>query len=648
MYWIGRISFVALDGEPPANLRLDELPPAVRMAKLVVAAFAPFLGDTDEGEVQLSDAHVVPPDDGLHLVYVYGHAWLTERGVQTSRKTSAGSVLLDGKDLLAQLYAPSDAARTIIIFDCCHALAFDPLVTSYGSARMCVYACAVDEKAIALNKEQTTRLGSAIAESISRRKTAVDLASVVAEVSELLNVDNVIRGQRVSYRMNGLALVLTRNRSSNRSNETQRTKAVARIRNRLITGAAVLTLALSWVVWFYWAHVFIEIDLAGLSGIASEVTLIGTEENPDNNESTVFSEIRVNGNSVRFWAPATNVVLHLRAIYADSAARAINFHLLLTRSFRLQSKVLSLALPPAADVLVHPNMAFVPAVPWLQGEERTVSESIRAFWIDLRPPTVDEYVLIARGLRDKGVITTENSFVLSWTKEPARVSADSAELPEPAGPIAGDERDIVVGEGVLPCNDCPAPMTRLEAQAYCDSRGMKLPTPEQWELAVRGVDGRRYPWGNLFDKTRANIPELPDKDEASPTLKPVLEHAKQRSPYGLIDTVGNAGDWVQDKTDALDYSFMGGSYRNDHDTTTTFALLPIRGFELLWREITGRCAASSMLSPGLSTHSSNHTHSLSPAAAPLAHPIAVSLGKIHQLPEQIRSSPVLLSVARIC
>src|SRR4029078_10645428 len=102
--------------------------------------------------------------------------------------------------------------------------------------------------------------------------------------------------------------------------------------------------------------------------------------------------------------------------------------------------------------------------------------------------------------------------------------------------------DIVVGLGDLPCPRCPAPMTRHEAEIYCASRSMRLPTDLEWELAVRGVDGRVYPWGNLFDPSRANVPGLPAAGAPPPALKPVDAYADQLSPFGLMDTVGNAGD----------------------------------------------------------------------------------------------------------
>src|SRR5258708_24716704 len=103
---------------------------------------------------------------------------------------------------------------------------------------------------------------------------------------------------------------------------------------------------------------------------------------------------------------------------------------------------------------------------------------------------------------------------------------------------------MVVGLGKLPCATRPAPMTRHEEELFCASQKKRLPTDLEWELATRGADGRVYPWGNQFDDKRANVPGLPQKGEPPPTLKPVDAYPAEVSPFGLVDTVGNAGDCV--------------------------------------------------------------------------------------------------------
>lgn len=79
----------------------------------------------------------------------------------------------------------------------------------------------------------------------------------------------------------------------------------------------------------------------------------------------------------------------------------------------------------------------------------------------------------------------------------------------------------------------------LGALAYCQSLGKRLPTEAEWEKAARGVDARRYPWGD----TPPSPAHARFASGWNDTV-PVTAHAAHPSPYGVIGMAGNAWHWV--------------------------------------------------------------------------------------------------------
>lgn len=600
---LARLTFVALDGDTPAELRLDRLPASESVLKVVRTTFAPFLSDPTAVAIWDGVSTLSPPLAEFHLVYVYGHAWLTAGGPHVAWRLGDVSNVRPASELLARILPERGRSQTIVVLDCCHAAAFDAAVEGVPAPALVVYACAADEKAIALVQEQATRLSLALAAQIGRQRSRVDMAQAVAAVAERLHADGVIRGQMVSYRMHGPAIRLERGPEAL---APARERTVARVRRTLVLGGAALALVVTAAGWFYWSHAMIEVDLAGLSAIAKDIEVRIYQEDPAANARTqVSANVPGAANRVRLYAPASNLVLQIVANYVDGAERALSFHVVLKHGFKLGAKRIVWGLPAVEEVSGHPGMAFVPPTSWIHGRDREPQVSADGYWIDLRPPTVAQYQPIASQLLAAGQLQEENSFLLSWRHRDAAVSAVgldqlrslNKELGQAFGTIQAANAshvaapgDIVVGLGQLPCDSCPVPMTHLEAQLYCASRGMRLPTNVEWELAVRGVDGRDYPWGALFDAGRANVRGLPLKGDSSPALQPVDAYAHERSPFGLVDTVGNAGDWV-DVPGSDQRSYMGATYRYNPEDATAFRLLPVTEQDYLVREITARCVA---------------------------------------------------------
>ena len=112
------------------------------------------------------------------------------------------------------------------------------------------------------------------------------------------------------------------------------------------------------------------------------------------------------------------------------------------------------------------------------------------------------------------------------------------------------------------------PMTFVsfeDAGGYCAWKGSRLPIEAEWEKAARGVDGRAYPWGDGFDRRKANT----SLSGVTGTVD-VGSYGEGGSPYGVLDMAGNVWEWTATSYGESRKTVKGGSWGLSHRFARTF------------------------------------------------------------------------------
>jgi formylglycine-generating enzyme required for sulfatase activity len=99
-----------------------------------------------------------------------------------------------------------------------------------------------------------------------------------------------------------------------------------------------------------------------------------------------------------------------------------------------------------------------------------------------------------------------------------------------------------------------------DARAYASWAGRRLPNEWEWQYAAQGLDGRNYPWGDVWDAGR-----VPETFSARGPIRPPDDgdaHPNGASPFGVLDLVGNVWQWTDEFTDPHTRTAVlrGGSY----------------------------------------------------------------------------------------
>jgi serine/threonine-protein kinase len=217
------------------------------------------------------------------------------------------------------------------------------------------------------------------------------------------------------------------------------------------------------------------------------------------------------------------------------------------------------------DEEIGEGFVHVPAGPFVYGEgEKTTTKTLPDFAIAKYPVTYSEYIEFLETLDDEEakerMPQTPSDGPHVERGEDGEWRVLSTEVEGPAREWSEEEygKDFELRH----------PVTGIsfdDAEAYCQWKTKttgaewRLPTEEEREKAARGVDGRRFAWGDLED---ASLGKCRESREVPAQPEPVGAFPTAESVYGMGDASGGVWDWTSSWEDERRSSrvLRGGSW----------------------------------------------------------------------------------------
>ena len=189
------------------------------------------------------------------------------------------------------------------------------------------------------------------------------------------------------------------------------------------------------------------------------------------------------------------------------------------------------------------RMVLIPKGPFLFGVAKELMDIPYDYHIAIYPVTNEEYnEFVLAGAYDRSEYWSKEDW---WLLRKKKVNQPrywtDPKWNKPDHPVVG--------------------ISLYEAEAFARWVGKRFPTALEWEKAARGIDGREYPWGDEFDRTKCNCYE-----SGIEMTTPVTQYTEGRSPFGCYDMCGNVWEWCGSGFNHKDDYYrviMGDSWRGE-------------------------------------------------------------------------------------